>query len=140
MTKIRALILAIGTVLPLLFSTAAFAGPPWTEQEFFDRVEFRTQIPDRTRLLEWWAKQPPALKSRILAAEQRMWWPIILCNYFGYKIGGPESYSADKCEAQMRSDHDRGIGEWTQNGQYMGPTDACRARNKRDQYGRLDCG
>ncbi len=140
MKTFRMWALGLALLMSALAAPAAMAGPPWTEEEFFSRVEFRTQIPDRDRMIEWWRKQPQYLRSRILAAEQNMWWPIILCNYFGYKVGGPEQYSADKCEAQMRADHDRGNGEWTQNGQYTGPSDACRARNKRDQYGRLDCG
>ncbi|MBI1238367.1 MAG: hypothetical protein GC199_03385 [Alphaproteobacteria bacterium] len=123
-----------------LGSGPALAGPPWTQEEFFTNLQFTTVINNRERLEDWWQKQPAYLQQRILNSEERMWWPIILCNYFGYKPGAEARASAEQCENNIRTDHDRGLEEWTQNGEYKGASESCRTRNQRDQYGRLVCG
>lgn len=124
----------------VLGSGPALAGPPWTEEQFFSQVQFTTIIKNRALLEDWWQRQPNFLRQRILNSDERMWWPIILCNYFGFKPGAEARASAERCERDIRADHDRGLEEWTQNGQYKGANDSCRVRNKRDQYGRLVCG
>lgn len=123
----------------LMFVSAAYAGPPWTEQEFFQKVEVRRQVIGEGGIEVWWAKQPQYLKSRVLNAKEEMWWPTILCNYLGYKPEAKGTASAEHCETRLREDTKRGEGQWTANGQFNGAPADCKAANKRDQYGRLVC-
>jgi len=114
-------------------------GPPYTNDQFmqisYERVpdEFKTNLP------KWWAKAPQYLKDRILAAPSQMWWPIILCNYQGFK---PESHGADSaetCENNWYRASQRGKQQWSADGKYVEPSQACLQCNKRTQWGELIC-
>lgn len=114
-------------------------GPPYTSEQFVELS--RERVPDsfKYNLDEWWAKAPPYLKDRILAARSEMWWPIILCNYQGFTAGAPGRESAETCEKNWYKNSQRGKEFWSPTGEFVGPSEACLKRNKRTQYGELIC-
>jgi hypothetical protein len=133
--------LTLGVMLLVGAAMAAVVdhGPPYTNDQFMEISNDR--LPDAfiKTLPTWWAKAPKYLKDRILAAPSDMWWPIILCNYQGFR---PESHgqdSAEVCEKQWFTASQRGKQQWTADGRYVEPSAACIQRNKRTQYGELLC-
>lgn len=90
--------------------------------------------------VKFWRKAPPELKARILAAPKEKRWPIILCNFLGFNIGTTGRTDPDLCEGRVYADIVRGQESWSSDGNWVGPSEACRARNKRNEYGQLICG
>ena len=114
-------------------------GPPYTSDQFMEISYERVPDQFKTNLPKWWAKAPKYLKDRILNSPSQMWWAIILCNYQGFR---PESHgtdSAEVCEQNWYKNSQRGKQQWTPDGRYVEPTQACLTRNKRTQYGELIC-
>ena len=114
-------------------------GPPYTSDQFMEISYERVPDEFKTNLPKWWLKAPKYLKDRILAAPSQMWWPIILCNYQGFK---PESHgtdSAEVCEKNWYAASQRGKQQWSSDGHYIEPSQACITRNKRTQWGELIC-
>lgn len=88
----------------------------------------------------FWRKAPENLKARILAAPREKRWPIILCNFLGFNIGETGRTDPEACETQAYADIQRGQESWSDDGRWVGPSEECRARNKRNGYGQLICG
>ena len=86
-----------------------------------------------------WRKAPEDLKARIMAAPQEKRWPIILCNFLGFNIGTTGRTDPDFCEGRVYADIMRGQESWSSDGKWVGPSEQCRARNKRNEYGQLIC-
>jgi hypothetical protein len=114
-------------------------GPPYTSDQFMEISYERVPDSFKTNLPRWWAKAPQYLKDRILAARSDMWWPIILCNYQGFRPESRGADSADKCEQDWYKNSQRGKHQWSPDGRYVEPSDACIKRNKRTQWGELIC-
>ena len=114
-------------------------GPPYTAEQFIALSNER--IPDSFRkiLPDWWARAPEYLKRRVLNAPSDMWWPIILCNYLGYKPGAGPDLDPTKCEQDAYKGTQRGRNMWTPDGRWIGPSEECRKRDKRTQWGELIC-
>ena len=137
------------SVLCLVFATlssAAFAaaypvdrGPPYTSEQFLELSATRVPVEMRKTLPEWWARAPEYLRKRLLASPSDRWWPIILCNYFGFKPEGMGVGGADKCEREAYQGTQRGKSFWTEDGRWIGPSEECKKRDKRTQYGELIC-
>ena len=68
-----------------------------------------------------------------------MWWPIIECNFFGYRpdVQGPTN--SLKCEQDLYKASQRGKNMWTEDGRWIGPSEECKKRDKRTEYGELVC-
>jgi hypothetical protein len=133
------LTLAVALLAGAAVAAVVDNGPPYTSDQF--EVISQERFPEsfKTNLAKWWAKAPPYLKARILAAPSDRWWPIILCNYQGFK---PESNGADSaatCENNWYKNSQRGKQQWSADGHYIEPTQACLSRNKRTQWGELIC-
>jgi len=137
-----ALCLVLGVAL---FGPAASAepvdnGPPYTDRQFLDLIGVR--IPsdfNRGKVEEWWARAPDYLRRRVLNSSSQMWWPIIMCNFMGFKPEGMEVGGADKCEQDWYKNSQRGKKNWSADGQWIGPSEECRKRDKRTQWGELIC-
>ena len=114
-------------------------GPPYTNEQFLALAPdilpngFRRILPD------WWPRAPEYLRKRILSARSDMWWPIIQCNLMGFKPEGMAPGGADKCERDQYQSTQRGRNSWSADGQWVGPSDECRKRDKRSQWGELIC-
>jgi len=114
-------------------------GPPYTSDQFLSLVSERVPPGFRQILPEWWAKAPEYLRKRVLASASDKWWPIILCNYMGFKPDAPAGESAQKCEDDWYRNSQRGKSNWTADGQWIGPSEECRKRDKRSKWGELIC-
>lgn len=130
--------LVAGFALIALASPAS-AGPPWTEEEFLTTVRPHTATMTRDRIHDWWKRAPQYLKDRILASERDRWWPVILCNYMGYRPDVTGRTNSQACEDAAYADQQRGAVMWSPDGEFIGPSPECRARNKRNSYGQLVC-
>ncbi len=133
------LTLALGLCAGAALATVVDNGPPYTSDQFMELSYERVPDQFKTNLPKWWAKAPKYLKDRILAAPSDMWWPIILCNYQGFRPESHSQDSADKCEKEWYRSSERGKQRWTADGRYVEPSAACLARNKRTEYGELVC-
>jgi len=89
--------------------------------------------------IKFWRKAPDDLKARIMAAPKEKRWPIILCNFLGFNIGTTGRTDPDFCEGRVYADIMRGQESWSSDGKWVGPSEQCRARNKRNEYGQLIC-
>ena len=114
-------------------------GPPYTAQQFMEISKERVPNDFRRNLPDWWARAPEYLKKRILSHWSYMWWPIILCNYMGFKPEGMPPGGAEKCEQDSYKASQRGKSMWTEDGRWIGPSEECKKRDKRTQYGELVC-
>lgn len=115
-------------------------GPPYTDEQFLTIAAER--LPNqfnRDSLRDWWARAPGYLRKRILSASSDMWWPIILCNYLGFKPEGMPPGGAEKCEQDAYRSMQRGKNSWAADGTWVGPSEECRKRDKRTQWGELIC-
>ena len=127
------------------FASAASAepvdnGPPYTNKQFLELIGSRMPSDfSRERVEEWWARAPDYLRRRVLNSPSHMWWPIILCNFMGFKPEGVEAGGADKCEREHYEGSQRGRKNWSPDGQWVGPSDECRKRDKRSKWGELIC-
>lgn len=114
-------------------------GPPYTSEQFIALSNERIPESFKKQLPAWWARAPEYLKRRILTAPSYMWWPIILCNYMGYKPGAGPALDPEKCEQDAYKGTQRGKSMWTSDGRWVGPSEECRKRDKRTQWGELIC-
>ena len=133
--------LTLAVVVMAGVATAAVVdnGPPYTSDQFM--VISYERVPDsfKLNLPVWWAKAPKYLKDRILASPSQLWWPVILCNYQGFRPESDGPDSATTCEQNWYKNSQRGKQQWTPDGRYLEPTDACLQRNKRTKWGELVC-
>jgi len=134
-------IVAAFTIFFAGFAAAAIVdrGPPYSNDQFLELVGERVPPGFRQILPEWWAKAPDYLRKRVLASPSEKWWPIILCNYMGFKPGAPGDQSAEKCEDDWYRNSQRGKANWSPDGQWLGPSEECRKRDKRSKWGELIC-
>lgn len=114
-------------------------GPPYTDAEFMALAPDRLPNGFRQILPDWWPRAPEYLRKRVLNARSEMWWFIILCNAQGFKPEGMPPGGADKCEQDAYKSSQRGKGFWSADGQWVGPSEECRKRDKRSQWGELIC-
>jgi hypothetical protein len=133
------LTLALGLLVGAAVAAVVDPGPPYTNDQFMEISNERLPDAFKKTLPAWWAKAPKYLKDRILAAPSDMWWPIILCNYQGFRPESNAQDSADVCEKQWYRNSQRGKQQWSPDGKFVEPSDACVKRNKRSQYGELLC-
>ncbi len=127
------------TIGGLAAAEAVDRGPPYSNDGFLSLAPSILPNGFRRILPEWWAKAPEYLKQRVLAAPSRMWWPIVLCNYMGFKPGGTGFESAEACEKSAYDASQRGKNSWSTDGQWVGPSDECVKRDKRSKWGELVC-
>ncbi|MEQ1867460.1 MAG: hypothetical protein ABL996_22715 [Micropepsaceae bacterium] len=127
------------------FGAAAVAavqdnGPPYTDRQFLELAPER--LPQeflRNDLDKWWSRAPGYLRSRVLNTPSQKWWFVILCNFQGFKPEGMEAGGADKCERDAYENSQHKKGSWSANGEWIGPSEECRKRDKRTQWGELIC-
>jgi hypothetical protein len=116
-------------------------GPPYTDEQFLTLaperlpVEFR----DKTRLNNWWGRAPGYLRKHILSSKSEMWWPIVLCNYFGFRPDVTGELNSAQCERDSFAATQRGRNSWSADGEWIGPSEECRKRDKRSKWGELIC-
>ena len=123
----------------LAAAEVADRGPPYSDEDFLALAPMRLPNGFARILPGWWEKAPAYLKQRIRAAKSEMWWPIVQCNYMGFKPEGMGIGGADKCEKDAIKTIERGKSSWTADGQWVGPSEECRKRDKRTQWGELIC-
>lgn len=114
-------------------------GPPYTNEDFLSLSETRIPNTFRSILPAWWARAPDYLRKRVLAAPSHMWWPIILCNFQGFRPESTGRESAETCEQSSYKGSQRGRNSWSKDGQWIGPSAECVKRDKRTQWGELIC-
>jgi len=114
-------------------------GPPYTDAEFMALAETRIPSTFMQILPKWWPRAPAYLRQRVLNAPSHMWWPIILCNYQGFRPESTSRDSAEKCERDAYENSQRGKNFWTKDGQWVGPSAECIRGDKRTQWGELIC-
>ena len=133
------LMLAAGLLAGTAIAEVVDKGPPYTSDQFMEISYERVPDSFKINLPTWWAKAPKYLKDRILASPSHMWWAIILCNYQGFRPESNGADSADKCEQAWYRNSQRGKQQWSADGKFVEPSEACLKRNKRTQYGELIC-
>jgi hypothetical protein len=139
--------LRVLTVLAVAFSlltgtvsaAAVDKGPPYTDAEFLALSADRLPYSFRKGLAEWWVRAPDYLRKHVLNSPSEMWWPIIECNFFGFRpdVTGPTNSA--KCERDLHNASQRNKSNWGPNGEWIGPSEACRKRDKRSEWGELIC-
>lgn len=84
----------------------------------------------------WWSKAPEKLRSKLEGSELNRWGSIVICDYLGFRVGTQEGETCaqDRYEKRMAT-----ADQWGPNGEYVGPSQECIARNKTDKWGRLIC-
>lgn len=133
----KRLVLAAVASLMLAGSVSASEdpGPPYTESQFFALAGERLSGIQDSRLEDWWAKQPSYLRQRILSHPRDYWWPIILCNYQGHTTVANGGDPLTRCEKDRYDLSQAQAGFWSADGQYIGPSEECLKRGKRDRNG-----
>ncbi len=114
-------------------------GPPYTDAEFIALSVDRIPNSFRKTLPEWWARAPDDLRKHVLNSPSQMWWSIILCNFQGFKPNVSGRENSTKCEQDSYNAQQRGKNMWTEDGQWIGPSEECKKRDKRTQWGELIC-
>jgi hypothetical protein len=115
-------------------------GPPYTDQQFLELAKDR--LPQeflRNDMYKWWSRAPGYLRQRVLNTPSQKWWFVILCNFQGFKPEGMEAGGADKCERDAYENSQNKKSSWSADGQWIGPSEECRKRDKRTQWGELIC-
>lgn len=115
-------------------------GPPYTDAQFLAiSAERLPNSFQKGTLAEWWARAPAYLRKHVLSSPSHMWWPIIECNFFGFRpdVSGPTNSA--KCEADLYRNSQRNKSNWAPDGTWLGPSEECRKRDKRSEWGELIC-
>lgn len=114
-------------------------GPPYTDAEFIALSVERLPTSFRKTLPEWWARAPDYLRKHVLNSPSQMWWPIIECNFFGFRPDVSGAVNSTKCEQDLYKASQRGKNNWSPDGQWIDPSPECRKRDKRSEWGELIC-
>lgn len=115
-------------------------GPPYTDAQFLELAKDRMPAGfGRADLNNWWSRAPDYLRKRVLNSPSEKWWPIILCNFQGFKPEGQDAGGADKCEKDAYDNSQHKKSFWSADGVWIGPSEACVKRDKRTQWGELIC-
>lgn len=114
-------------------------GPPYTDAEFLALSAERLPNSFRSTLPEWWARAPDYLRKHVLNSPSDMWWPIIECNFFGFRPDVSGALNSAKCEQDLYKSSQRNKSNWGPDGQWLGPSEECKKRNKRSEWGELIC-
>jgi len=123
------------------FAKADMSGLTPEEQEIVQSLQTSgANAKNVENAVAFWRKAPENLKARVMAAPSERRWPIILCNFLGFNIGTTGRTDPAACEEQAYADIQRGQESWSADGKWVGPSEECRARNKRNGYGQLICG
>lgn len=110
------------------------------EQEIVESLQTSgANAQNKASAVKFWRKAPENLKARVMAAPKEKRWPIILCNFLGFNIGTTGRTDPELCEGRVYADIQRGQQSWSADGQWVGPSEECRARNQRNEYGQLIC-
>jgi hypothetical protein len=137
----------IAAILALCLAAAAVAkvndpGPPYTDEQFLVIARERISNEDFKKNLDsWWAKAPKYIKDRIKSVPSERWWAVIICNIQGHSRieDGGYTRAGIKCEDEFMESQKRGAKSWTPDGQWVGPSEECRKRDKRSEWGELIC-
>lgn len=114
-------------------------GPPYTDEQFLAISDERTPEALRAQLHNWWARAPQYLRQHVLTSASDRWPGIIKCNYMGYRPDVEGPLNSRKCEEEDYAGVQRGKKMWTEDGQWVGPSEECIKRDKRSKYGELVC-
>lgn len=131
-------LLAFGTGFAVA-AKVADNGPPYTDAQFLELSKERMPTETHATLPEWWKRAPDYLRRHVLSSPSEMWWPIIKCNYLGFRPDATGPTNSAKCEKDFYDNTQRGKKSWSPDGQWVGPSEACIKRDKRSQYGELIC-
>jgi hypothetical protein len=137
--KFLALCVAVMIAAPLAVAAIVDKGPPYTDAEFIALSQERLPVGFRSTLPEWWARAPDYLRKHVLNSPSHMWWPIIECNFFGFRPDVTGPVNSAKCEQDLYRASQRGRSMWSPDGQWIGPSEECKKRDKRTEYGELIC-
>lgn len=138
---VTAVFLALALVLTVHEARAKVPdpGPPYTDAQFLAISQERLPYELRTNLPKWWSQAPDYLKKHILNTHSERWPSIIMCNYFGFRPDLQGELNSAKCEEEHFRASQRGRKNWSDDGQWVGPSEECVRRNKRSKYGELLC-
>jgi len=138
---LSAVLVAVAFLTHVASATAKVAdpGPPYSEAQFLAISQERLPYELRNNLPKWWSQAPDYLKKHILSTDSQRWPSIIMCNYFGFRPDQPGAVNSAKCEEEHFQASQRGKKNWSEDGQWVGPSEECIKRNKRSKYGELLC-
>lgn len=142
MTRLLAIVTSAVFLLVGFFAASAKVhdpGPPYTSAQFLEISKERLAYDLRQNIEIWWAKAPEYLKKHILNTHSERWAAIIKCNYFGFRPDVTGPLNSAKCEEDDFQASQRGRNSWSQDGTWVGPSEACLKRNKRSKWGELIC-
>lgn len=117
-------------------------GPPYTDEQFLEIAKHRIANEEFVKMLpEWWGRAPKYIKDRIKSIPSERWWAVIICNIQGHSRleDGGYTQAGVRCEDEFMESQKRGAKSWTPDGQWVGPSEACRKRDKRSEWGELIC-
>lgn len=137
-------------VLVLAAAFAAFSvqakvkdpGPPYTDEQVLEISKDRIANEEFVKMMpSWWGKAPKYIKDRIKSIPSERWWAVIICNIQGFSKleDGGYTQAAIRCEDEFMESQKRGAKSWSPDGQWVGPSEACRKRDKRSEWGELIC-
>jgi hypothetical protein len=137
-------LLVLASALSLFAAGASAAipdnGPPYTDAQFIALSAER--LPNsfsKQSLAEWWARAPDYLRRHVLNSPSDRWWHIILCNFMGFRPDATGALNSKKCEDDSYRASLRNKSNWAPDGTWLGPSEECRKRNKRSEWGELIC-
>jgi hypothetical protein len=127
---------------PISAASIADPGPPYTNEQFLEISRQRiSNEPFLEILPSWWSRAPDYLRNRILNIHSTRWWSVIICNIQGQSKLEDGGYTAKaiQCEDEFLKAQARGKNSWTGDGRWIGPSEDCRRRDKRSEWGELIC-
>jgi hypothetical protein len=140
---IRIFLIGLAAFWPLLAQAKVNdPGPPYTDEQVIEISQERISNEEFAKMFpSWWAKAPRYIKDRIKSVPSERWWAVIICNIQGHSRieDGGYTQAGIKCENEFLESQRRGAKSWSPDGQWVGPSEACRKRDKRSEWGELIC-
>ncbi|WP_439814820.1 hypothetical protein [Zavarzinia sp. CC-PAN008] len=106
------------------------------QKQIYTDAQVREALRGNDRASSWWGHIDEPFRARLLSSPPERWLSVIICNYSGEL---PGSEGAQRCEDAHVNRTVRTATQWDANGNFVGPSEACRKANLRTQYGELIC-
>jgi hypothetical protein len=106
------------------------------QKQIYTDAQVREALRDNPRGLSWWGHIDEPFRQQLLSSTPERWLSVIICNYSGEL---PGTDGAKRCEDAHLNRTVRTATQWDANGNFVGPSEACRRANIRTAYGELVC-